>query len=101
MTSQSRRSRPAKPSIPKTGPKLSQGSLLFRAWRKRSGLTQFEAAKALDFTDSKVSPFELGFRRPNLAVAIHIEKVTGIPAEAWLKPAARSAVEDGRSTAVA
>jgi hypothetical protein len=93
--------------IPKGGPHLSKAALLLRAWRRKKKMTQWQATAFL-FGEGyeKTSAFELGYRRPSLALAVQIRERTGIPAESWMEPASASALAEerllkGRRTSVA
>ncbi len=60
---------------------------MLRSWRKKRGLSQFDASKELGFTYDMIGLMERGYRRPKVAVAIQLEQVAGVPVGAWLKPA--------------
>jgi hypothetical protein len=100
-TSRLRKARPSRTTPAarrlKIGPHFSQGAVALRGWRKRKGLSQWQATVELGFRYDKLSSFELGVRRPSLVCAIQIHKVTGIAPGLWTEPAPRTAVEDGRS----
>jgi len=95
-----RKARPALSRRLKIGPHFSQGSVALRAWRKRKRLSQWQATVELGFRYDRLSSIELGLRRPNLVLAVQIQKVTGIAPDLWTQPAPRTAVEDGRSLSV-
>ena len=63
---------------------MKSGAAQLRDWMRRRGFNKTETAA---FFDMKLSFFSLlvnGKRNPGLAGAIAIERLTGIPVEAWL-----------------
>jgi transcriptional regulator with XRE-family HTH domain len=58
------------------------GSSLLREWRKREGLTQFQAAIRLGCDPTQLSRWERG-SRPALPNAIKLEQEAGVPVTAW------------------
>jgi len=54
------------------------------AWREREGLTLAEAAEKLGTKWWNLRRYEVD-RDPPVAVAVAIERVVGIPVEAWAK----------------
>ena len=64
----------------------SEGSEAFAAWREAQGLSRAEAAQALGCSYFWVRLIELG-RRPGDVLQLLIESQTGIPPEAWERPA--------------
>jgi transcriptional regulator with XRE-family HTH domain len=70
------------------------GAERLNQYRLRIRLKQRELADLLGLTEQYVSKLLSGSRRPGLAIAMRIERQTGVPAEAWLdsplsKPAKR------------
>lgn len=60
-------------------------------WIARRGVNQREAARILGMNFTNLNHLLNGRRRAGLAVAIQIERCTGIPAESWLP------TDDGKS----
>jgi plasmid maintenance system antidote protein VapI len=52
-------------------------------WMRRRGFNKADAARYLEFPAPYVSYLISGDRTPGLANAIKIERLTGIPVEAW------------------
>lgn len=61
----------------------ADGAKLLRVWIAERNFKMYEVAQALDVTDQAVSMICHGKRKPGLALAVRIEKVTGIPVEVW------------------
>lgn len=55
----------------------------FKDWLRRRGFSQADACRYLQFDEPYLSGLLTGRRTPGLANAIHIERLTGIPVEAW------------------
>lgn len=53
------------------------------AARERAGLTQVQAAEALGISESSWQKYELGERTPSRAHRWAIQRLLGIPVEAW------------------
>lgn len=53
---------------------------------RRRGFTQADAARYLEYEESLVSKVLKGGHTPGLRNAIHLERLTGIPVEAWATP---------------
>lgn len=53
------------------------------AWLKRMDLTQEVAARLFQISRPQLTHITLGSRKPSLALATRIERVTGIPAGSW------------------
>ncbi len=53
-------------------------------WMRRRSFNQTEAAEYLDLHGAEVSMYLNGRRTPGLAMAVQIERRTGIPVEAWM-----------------
>lgn len=64
---------------------MQSGRERLRAWIDRSKFNQRQAAELLQFTEVFLSQILNGTRRPGLENAIHIEDVTGISVESWLR----------------
>lgn len=62
---------------------MQSGPEQFRDWMRRRGFNQSDAARYLEFDQPYVSQLLSGVRCPGLANAIHLERLTGIPVEAW------------------
>lgn len=62
---------------------MQLGPEQFKDWMRRRGFTQADAARYLQFDEPYVSVLLSGKRSPGLTNAIHIERLTGIPVEAW------------------
>lgn len=64
---------------------LSDGCKRLRAWMKRSNLTnQAEAAEVLEIGYEYFTKIHRGLRLPGRDLAVHIERKTGIPVDAWV-----------------
>jgi transcriptional regulator with XRE-family HTH domain len=59
------------------------GAEQFKDWMRRRGFTQADAARYLQLDEPYVSVLSSGKRTPGLDNAIHLERLTGIPVEAW------------------
>jgi transcriptional regulator with XRE-family HTH domain len=78
---------------------MLQGSDALRAWRKRRGFTQAQAAEAFGASSfMQVSRWERGETAPARSMADTIERVTDgdVPIGSWDRPASKEArpVED-------
>lgn len=62
---------------------MQPGPEQFRDWMRRRGFTQADAARYLEFHEPMISRVLSGAYNPGLRSAIHIERLTGIPVEAW------------------
>lgn len=62
---------------------MACGQDQFRDWLRRRGFTQADASRYLAFDEPYISGLLNGKRTPGLANAIHLERLTGIPVEAW------------------
>lgn len=51
---------------------------------RRRGFNQADAARFLEFGFDQVCTLLSGKRSPGLPTAVHIERLTGIPVEAWV-----------------
>lgn len=63
---------------------MEHGRDQLRDWINRREFTQREAAKYLSFDETVMSNLLVGKRNPGLANAVKIERLTGIPVEAWM-----------------
>ena len=62
-------------------------------WMRRRGFNFTEAAAYLGWDLTFVSKLANGHRLPGLTNAIHLERLCGIPVEAWLPTAADTEAE--------
>lgn len=62
---------------------MQSGPEQLKDWMRRRGFTQADAARYLAIDEPYVSVLLSGKRTPGLANAIHLERLTGIPVEAW------------------
>lgn len=62
---------------------MHAGPEQLRDWMARRNINQKEAAETLSVNEVFVSQLLNRHRRPGLANAIKIERVTGIPVESW------------------
>ena len=62
---------------------MQSGPEQFKDWMRRRGFTQADAARYLNYDEPYVSVLLSGKRTPGLDNAIHMERLTGIPVEAW------------------
>ena len=62
---------------------MPSGPDQFRDWMRRRGFTQADAARYLEYTEALVSKVLAGTHNLGLRNAIHVERLTGIPVEAW------------------
>lgn len=76
---------------------MDSGREQLRAWMLRAKLTQRAAAKLLGMHYTFLSQILGSNRSPALGTAVKIERVTGVPVEAWVP----TAVDDERKTAAA
>jgi plasmid maintenance system antidote protein VapI len=63
---------------------MQSGADQFKDWMRRRGFNQADAARYLEFDKPYVSVLATGTRTPGLDNAIKLERLTGIPVEAWL-----------------
>jgi len=66
---------------------MLKGREQLKAWMTRSRVNQREAAKIIGMDHTFLNQILSGRRFPALANAVRIERITGIPAEAWLATA--------------
>lgn len=52
-------------------------------WMRLRGFTQAQAARYMGFEEPYMSLLARGLRTPGLTNAIRLERLTGIPVEAW------------------
>jgi len=67
-------------------PPLTRGAQLLAAWLATTETSQRAMARQLDLGPSTVQAWMSGRKRPSLAVATSIERVTGVPATSWAEP---------------
>jgi transcriptional regulator with XRE-family HTH domain len=63
---------------------MQSGPEQLRDWMKRRKLNQSETAEHLDMDETYISQIVNGVRTPGLHNALLIERMTGIPVEAWV-----------------
>lgn len=63
---------------------MQSGSEQLKDWMRRRGFTQADAARYLEFDEPYISVLTSDKRTPGLANAILLERLTGIPVEAWV-----------------
>jgi transcriptional regulator with XRE-family HTH domain len=63
---------------------MKSGPAQLKDWMHRRKFLQKETAEFLGFDETFVSQLVNGRRQPGLVNAIVIERLTGIPVEAWL-----------------
>lgn len=73
---------------------MQLGPEQFRDWMRRRGFTQADASRYLDFTEPYLSDLLNGRGSPGLANAVHLERFTGIPVEAWTSELSEAADEE-------
>lgn len=86
---------------------MKQGPALLKDWMHRMKFLQVETANYFGCDPSFVSQLLSGAREPGLIWAVKIERLTGIPVEAWLptgrdesdQPAAVSSAKSQHSKA--
>lgn len=66
-----------------TIPSMRSGPEQLADWMRRRGFTQADAARYFGCNRSLLSLLLSGNRTPGLASALTIERLTGIPVEAW------------------
>jgi transcriptional regulator with XRE-family HTH domain len=66
---------------------MQSGPEQLRDWMRRRGFTQADAARYLETDEPYISVLLSGKRTPGLVNAIHLERLTGIPVEAWASTA--------------
>ncbi len=64
-------------------------------WMARRGFNKTETAEFLGFDITFFSKLINGHRNPGLTNAVHIERLTGIPVEAWMASEHDEAVSVG------
>jgi transcriptional regulator with XRE-family HTH domain len=62
---------------------MHNGPDQFLDWMKRRGFNQNETAEYFGWDITFISKLVRGHRTPGLANALKIERLTGIPVEAW------------------
>jgi plasmid maintenance system antidote protein VapI len=78
---------------------MKSGPEQFKDWMHRRRFLQTEAAEYLGFHFTFVSQLVGGKRTPGLENAIAIERLTGIPVEAWLPMSVDKPKDDALATA--
>lgn len=63
---------------------MQSGPDQLRDWMRRRGFTQADAARYLEYSESLMSRIMSGDYNPGLRNAVHLERLTGIPVEAWM-----------------
>lgn len=76
---------------------MQSGPEQFQDWMRRRGFNQADASRYFEWDQSFVSTLLSGRRNPGLETAIKIERLAGIPVEAW----ASSEVDEPEIEAVA
>jgi transcriptional regulator with XRE-family HTH domain len=66
------------------GPIMKSGPEQFKDWCIRRGFMQREAADYFGWHETYISHLLSGARTPGLDNAVTIERLTGIPIEAWV-----------------
>jgi plasmid maintenance system antidote protein VapI len=62
---------------------MHSGSEQLEDWMRRRGFKPADAARYLGFDEPYISVLRSGKRTPGLDNAIKLERLTGIPVEAW------------------
>jgi plasmid maintenance system antidote protein VapI len=62
---------------------MYSGSDQLRDWMRRRGFTQADAARYLGWDQGNISVVLAGKRTLGLETALRVERLTGIPVEAW------------------
>lgn len=62
---------------------MDSGRQLLRAWMGRMRFNQSDTAEYLGISKAELSLYLSRERTPGLDRALHIERMTGIPVEAW------------------
>lgn len=62
---------------------MQSGAEQLKDWMRRRGFKQADAARYLGFDEPYISVLSSGKRTPGLDNAILLERLTGIPVEAW------------------
>lgn len=75
---------------------MQSGAQLLKDWVKRCRYTQVEAAGILGFHEAYMSMIVNGHRAPGRENAVKIERLTGIPVEAWTSTRVDESAERGR-----
>jgi plasmid maintenance system antidote protein VapI len=60
--------------------------IALREWIDKRQMSRMEVATALGIDSTYVAHLIGGGRTPGLALAVRISRLTGIPAESWVKP---------------
>lgn len=63
---------------------MHSGPEQLKDWMRRRGFTQADMARYFGWDESFVSVLVSGRRNPGLETAVTIERLAGIPIEAWL-----------------
>lgn len=63
---------------------MPSGPQLFRDWMERSKMNNAAASAYLGLDKSVVTKLASGLRSAGLKIAVHLERRTGIPVEAWM-----------------
>lgn len=72
---------------------MKEGRLQLKDWIHRRVFMQREAAAYLNLDETFLSQIVNGKRQPGLKNAIEIERLTGIPVEAWVPSEVGTSVE--------
>jgi len=62
---------------------MQHGSTLLKAWMERARLNQREAAVVLALNYTMLNKLLRGVRCPGRQSAVHLQRVAGVPVEAW------------------
>ena len=62
---------------------MDSGAEQFKDWMRRRGFKNADAARYLEMDEPYISVLASGKRTPGLHNAIILERLTGIPVEAW------------------
>lgn len=75
---------------------LQGGRTRLRAYCTRMRLKQYELADLLGMHEATLSQIFSGVRRPGLDTALRIQRITGIPVDAWSDTERGTTESDGR-----
>jgi DNA-binding XRE family transcriptional regulator len=73
----------------------NHGSVLLSAWRKRSGRSQWDIARAIGVRQATLSDWERGSKHPHIDNALRIEEISNgeVPVRSWRTVAPTAPVE--------
>lgn len=79
--------------------RMAHGREQLRDWLDRRGFSQREGSTYLTIDETMLSSWLSGRRQPGLTNAVKVERLTGIPVEAWMSSQSDESVSEISSSA--